>query len=312
MGTRHYDMFDIDDRVKFLREFITRTDAFAQQNDNGSYRKVTTGLTDELLLRHENGTETLGFYQMYNEGKIRWICYDLDTHGDENPFDTLTDVLKIQHRLDERDIPYLTEASGSDSSYHIWIFLDEVDVYKGYHWSRELIEGLDVDCEIFPKQSKPMEYGNLVKLPLAYNRKCNKWSKIINKRPNGYISVTRVNIGTYEPKLDEVTQRVTGSFTGVSFSGMKPCIERVIKECTQMTGTQGHDMRLAVVAELANHGWTREDICRTFVNQMDYSHDMTYTQVDSVYHYNKWRCSTLRNRCSGFISCDGCKYEGFE
>lgn len=309
-----YDMFDIPSRISFLKEFVTRKDAFAQQNDNGSYRKVTSGLTDDLLLEHEEGTETLGFYQMYNEGKVRWICYDLDTHGDELPEDAMVAAMLIQSRLDEREIPYLLEASGSDSSYHIWVMLDEVEVFKAYHWSRELIECLEIDCEIFPKQSKPMEYGNLVKLPLAYNRKVSKWSKIINKNPDGSVSVTRVNIDDYEPKLTEVEHRttLTSNFTGVTLSGIKPCMAKAISDCLQMTGTQGHDMRIAMVAELANNGWTRDGICGVFVNQMDYDFNMTYTQVNSVYNYNKWRCSTLRNRCSTFVNCKGCKYEDLE
>lgn len=310
-----YDMFDIPSRISFLKEFVTRKDAFAQQNDNGSYRKVTTGLTDELLIEHEEGTETLGFYQMYNDGKVRWVCYDLDTHGDELPETAMEATMDILDRLVERDIPYLLEASGSDSSYHIWVMLDEVDVFKAYHWSRELISGLEVDCEIFPKQSKPMEYGNLVKLPLAYNRKVSKWSKIINKNKDGSVSVTRVNIDDYEPKeLTEVERRTTSTsnFTGVAMAGIKPCMEEAIKECLQMTGTQGHDMRIAMVAELSNMGWSRADICGVFVNQMDYDSNMTMKQIDSVYHYNRWRCSTLRNRCSTFVKCDGCKYQEME
>jgi hypothetical protein len=251
---------------------------------------------------------------MYNIGSVRWVCYDLDTHGDEDAVETLVNVMAIQSRLEERDIPYLLEASGSDSSYHIWIMLDEVDVFKAYHWSRELISGLEVDCETFPKQSKPMEYGNLVKLPLAYNRKVLKWSKILNKNPDGSLSVTRVNISDYEPKLTEVEHRttLTSNFTGVTLSGIKPCMSKSIKECLQMTGTQGHDMRIAMVAELANNGWSRQDICGVFVNQMDYDFNVTYKQVDSVYNYNKWRCSTLRNRCSTFVNCEGCMYENLE
>ena len=46
-----------------------------------------------------------------------------------------------------------------------------------------------------------MEYGNLVKVPLAYNRKCNRWSKIINKDNNMYITVERINIDDYEPNI---------------------------------------------------------------------------------------------------------------
>lgn len=310
----NYDMYDIKRRVAFLHEFVTRKDTFAQQMGNGGYRKITEVLTDDMLVEHEDGIITLGFYQMYNEGKVRWVCYDLDTHGDESPEHTLMGAMLLRERLDLLELPYLVEASGSDNSYHIWIMLDETDVFKAYHWSRDIVSDLELDCEIFPKQSKPMEYGNLVKLPLAYNRKSERWSKIVNKDMNGHVNISRINIDSYEPTLTEVEHRTTSTtnFSGVQLSGLKPCIKQMIEDNVQMTGTQGHAMRIAVVAELSNSGWTFDDICKVFQKQMDYDDDMTRSQVQSVLHYNRMRCATLRIKCSTFIKCKGCKYNGCE
>jgi hypothetical protein len=311
-------MFYTRDRVNFLSNFITRYDVYAKQVDDGSYRKVTDGfVTRDLLKQHESGDVTVGFYQMYNEGTVRWICYDLDSHGDDCPVTTLLNTLNIRERLDSMGIPYLVERSGSPNSYHIWIFLEPVDVFKAYYWARELIDGLDVECEIFPKQSKPMEYGNLVKIPLALNRKTNGWSKIITRDEFHNVTVETVDISGYEPHVDTRINSVTHHtgityHTGVNFGGMKPCIERLIKSDEQLTGTQGHFTRIAIVAELASLGWSRPDICEVFESQNDYDFITTSQQVDSVYHYNRIRCSTLRNRCSSFINCKGCKYEGIE
>ena len=95
-------------------------------------------------------------------------------------------------------------------------------------------------------------------------------------------------------------------------SGIKPCIEYIINNNVQLTGTQGHFMRIAIVAELASLGWSRGDICEVFERQADYDFITTSNQIDSVYNYNRIRCSTLRRNCSGFINCKGCKYEGCE
>ena len=93
-------MLSHEDRINFLCEFVTRYDAYAIQKENGRYCRVTKPLTYDLLKEHEAGLVTLGFYQMYNGGNVSWVCYDLDTHGDESPIDTLRDTCAIRERLD--------------------------------------------------------------------------------------------------------------------------------------------------------------------------------------------------------------------
>jgi hypothetical protein len=151
--------------------FINRNDAYAIQNKNG-YIKVDELLDTEIIQEHLNGNKTIGTYQLDNSGNVKWICFDIDSHDAHKQSDAIRDTLKLCDRLEMYRIPYVVELSGTECSYHIWIFLDECDVSVAYKFGREF--AVNIDCEVYPKQKyftldKP--YGNLVKIPSGINKK---------------------------------------------------------------------------------------------------------------------------------------------
>lgn len=302
----NYKLDTPDSKVAFLREIISRSDAYAKQSVNGRYAKIDGEITDELLYAHVNGNITIGAYQLH-DGFVNWLCYDLDTHGDEDSKATQVELLILCSRLDELRLPYYLELSGSNHSYHVWVFITDIDVSIAYKFSRNLVIGLGLTCEIFPKQStaeKP--YGNLVKLPLGINQKNGNRSQFLE---NGIdfkrIDLLYTRLPKYEvKKTKELTVGRVSNTPQQLPSNIRPCIKNVIDNNLQMTGGDGHLMRIAIVAELK--ALPLNSLIAIFKGQNDFDYDTTVEQINSVRHYNRISCSRLQTNAKRFLVCNGC------
>ena len=142
--------------------------------------------TLEVLKKHINAEIMphgerfcMGVYQIGKDDTVSWICYDLDNHDNSNP-DVKKDVTLLLAVLDKYSIPYLLEASGSEDSYHVWVFLVPTRTYNAFKFSRQVAAEACIKCEIWPKQqsidSARAEFGNPVKLPLCYHNKSGRRS----------------------------------------------------------------------------------------------------------------------------------------
>jgi hypothetical protein len=180
--------------------FINRYDTYAIQVGNNGYRRVTETLTPDIVNKHLEGDITIGTYQLSIFNKVKWVCIDIDSHGDADPVQVQIDSLEICNRLDAYRIPYICELSGSCVSKHIWLLMDNVDATKAYHFGRELIKGYNY--EVYPKQSSlgRKGFGNLVKLPYGVNRKNYIRSKILKV---GCRELTKINLDVYEIPVDQ-------------------------------------------------------------------------------------------------------------
>lgn len=285
--------------------FINRNDAYAIQNKNG-YIKVDEPLDTKIIEEHLNGNKTIGTYQLDNNGKVKWICFDIDAHNTNKQSDAIRDTLKLCNRLEIYNIPYIVELSGTECSYHIWIFLNECDVSVAYKFGREF--AVNIDCEVYPKQKyfrldKP--YGNLVKIPCGINKKNGKRSEIV------YISnsLRLVRLHDSEPNvpytpLDSMVSDDRDSLqphnninnnNSVISSEIRPCMLAAINGDIQMTGSGGHVLRCALVPELrACLNLSVDEIVEMFSNQSDFDSDKTREQVNSLINYNRYGCDILR------------------
>jgi len=154
--------------------FIVRDDVFAIQLDDGRYIKKEEPLTDEIIRKHLSGEITIGVYQLSKDSKVKWICFDVDS--------TVDDAKKIYNYIKEK--PVYNGSVGLEYTggrgYHIWIFLDKLyPSDKVRNLGFKILENINISCELFPKQDKAINYGNLVKLPLGIHRKYNKRSFFI-------------------------------------------------------------------------------------------------------------------------------------
>lgn len=323
-----FDLSRTDSKLKFIREFVNRWDAYAIQMQQG-YRKVDERITDELLLAHLSGRTSIGTYQLM-DGKVSWACYDIDAHDDELNKRADDMCFSIMCRLYELEIPFFFERSGTPHSYHLWIFLVPVDVTKAHYYFRDIVKDMDVDCEIYPKQrtDDPMKpYGNLVKLPLGCNEKNGNWSTTDSREQE----IIRYDIRDYEPDLSfeysassvearhDAQGREISNGMGVELKSfprlsvmplnIRPCLSRASR--MSLTGTSGHVMRCALVPELKQcQRMSFEEVVMFFGSQGDFSPDRTREQVQSLWKYNRYSCAYLYNNARSYVDCDNCEWIG--
>lgn len=85
---------------------------------------------------------------------------------------------------------------------------------------------------------------------------------------------------------------------------MRPCILAALNE--QLDGSDGNDMRVAVVCEALASGKSREETIGLFKHQADFNEATTAKYVDYSIAKSPWRCETLQEKCSSFINCNNC------
>lgn len=318
------------DKNRFIRDFIfNRYDVHAQQKVSvGSWFKSESEFNDDLIKSHFNGSKTIGSYTLRPGNVVKWICFDIDAHyKEETPQEEIikkeleadTNVDKLCNVLSSSNIPFIVEASGSSHSYHIWLFLKDVEAVKAKSFGDSIIKSLGIDCEVFPKQTKITRkgYGNLVKAPLGTHQKHGGLSKIKIDgewvRDFESIDIGIIDISDYvipeKPKRKSRTKTNHTHLTSIpAITGVRPCIQNAL--LMSLTGTHGHAMRIAIVREFYNFGMTDvEKLANLFKNQADFDFDTSKYQVESIIkdQYSIWSKETLNERCSTFIDCEKCE-----
>lgn len=255
---------------------------------------------------------------------MKWIVYDIDDH--DNVGDTDIDLYVLTKRLRERNVPFIDERSGSPGSHHLWVLLSEpVCTATAFQWANELVvddNGFKlVDCEVFPKQKtvnpkKP--YGNLVKLPLGLNRRCNRFSSFDSAGLNGdVVDVELMDLNGYEPSGVQLRTFSKGSkpngnveVASVSsvvsvYSGVRPCVQALLDQKVQMVHYHGHKLRIAVSSEILNvTDLSNTEVAKLFRFQSDYEFGKSLYYVESVNGYHRPKCETIRRHCKGLNCLD--------
>jgi len=142
------------------------------------YKKVVGLVNENLINEHLEGNITIGVYEL-KEKKVKWACLDFDKDTEED----FNNAKILFNKLKEDGLNPLAELSGGGKyKTHIWILCDcEAEDIKNY--LEDVCEREKVKPhEIFPKQTevKKGDYGNLVKLPLAYHLKTKRRSCFLN------------------------------------------------------------------------------------------------------------------------------------
>ena len=185
--------------VALKLRFVNRSDTYAIQQKDNSYRRIDKPLTEDVILKHLDGKVTVGPYQLdLTNNHVKWACFDIDP-------ERIPESKKIAEKICEQasrffgDKAAILEASRfPDESYHIWILFDPAIPAKvAKLLAQKILEAAkldEVDIEIFPKQEEVSEdgYGNLVKLPLGIHRQYGKRSQFLDKQtfkplPNDYV-----------------------------------------------------------------------------------------------------------------------------
>jgi len=175
---------------KFLELFIVRSDCYALQRLDGSYVKLDSGISIDVLLRHLIGLESISVYPLLQSGSdtvARYICFDLDIPD--------LDVLRqMGVTLESHGIPrsaMLFEFTGR--AYHLWVMFSQLYPSRTLYWIGRFF--LDIFSEIFRDRAQdrdPVElfpthpdlnsvnYSKPIRLPLGINRKTNRRSMFVD------------------------------------------------------------------------------------------------------------------------------------
>ncbi len=315
----------VNNRLQILRELCYRWNAYAMQNDDGTYCKQDGELSDELLQDHLDGVITIGAYNLGPENMVRWLCFDVDAHRDKE--DTDYDFIARQVTAEKNKnmicnflfmlgVPHKLEASGSLFSYHVWIFLKPVKAQIAKAFGKAILKELDIKkIEVFPKQDKINQnngYGNLVKLPFATHRKNGNLSVIWHNgefvRDFDEMMIGAIDISDYVPDKEEIP----ASHSMGTTQGVRDIFRWALNQ--NLSGQEGHWMRIAICREFWCNGLTDlTSIAKLFANQSDYTLEFSYKKVADILasEYNRWKWATLVDRCPDMVAAymAGRRYE---
>lgn len=180
---------------KICEKFATDQGYFVEQIDDGSYRKKSGLVNNELIEAQLRSCGSIAIYQRNIDLTIKWICFDFDIlkANLENELRTrasneLTRALTVFcTQLDEMKIPYLLEFSGN-RGYHVWVIFNEPTNYRtGYDIQQAILDkaGLEYDenligVDLFPHSATPSgSIGSGVKMPLSKHKKSGLYSYLI-------------------------------------------------------------------------------------------------------------------------------------
>ena len=160
--------------------------AYALQQNDGTYRPVRKPVTNQVLMWHLAGHETVGTYIGHNVGDqtmAKTLCFDVDS----GPDTALDEIRAIKQALiDELGVP--PECLGIEFSgkkgYHLWlplIGLRPNAEFRRVGRAALLLAG--VKSEVYPKQDKVKDLGNLVKLPGGIHKVTGNHNDFIDTVP---------------------------------------------------------------------------------------------------------------------------------
>jgi hypothetical protein len=262
----------------------------------------------------------MGVYQIDPKtDTVSWICFDLDRHKPEDP-DPKEAVQRILAVLGSYSIPYLLESSGSPDSYHVWVFLVPTKTNNAYEFSLWISKAAKVKCEIWPKQRgfsdrRGKDYGNLVKLPLAYHNKTGQRSIFLDPitfEPMEYVQLPGlVRLFEY-PASEKAKQRSkTSAQSTVEYHEFRSCLKSILESGHPLEGPEGNEMRVVIGAEAKWSDLTLDDAVKLFQNVPDFDETITRNYLEYIYRgpYNRYRCDTILDKSSSIISpyCMKCK-----
>ncbi len=154
----------------WLRLFVNRSQPYALQQPDGSYRRIYEPCAPALLARHLAGELTLALSSTDTRGWCRWVCLDVDVPG------SLPQLLEVRDALaDVAALSGLVEASRR--SGHLWLLFDEpvpataARFTVGEALAEICAQGVEVPTlELYPDTGVAGALGHAVRLPWGVHR----------------------------------------------------------------------------------------------------------------------------------------------
>jgi hypothetical protein len=158
--------------------FVNCWDAYAVQQRDGSYWRVTEPLTLQGIAAHLAGQWTLGSYLLDQDSRCTFAVFDADSA------DGLARLGMLAEELHRAGIPSLLEASRRGG--HLWLhFVEATPAWQVRAWLLPYAEALG--AELYPKQDAlvPGGSGSLIRLPLGRHQRSRGWYPFLARSTSG-------------------------------------------------------------------------------------------------------------------------------
>lgn len=339
VNTYHGILSDYEEGRKAVAAFLAlyfchRTDCYAVQTYNKLHKKWVYYPEDgclndydlDIITAHLRAEKvglgrrfTIGVYQIDPKtDTVSWICFDLDRHKPEDP-DPNESVRRLLDVLGSYCIPYLLESSGSPNSYHVWVFLVPTKTNNAYEFSQWLAKAAKLGkCEIWPKQRgysdrRGKDYGNLVKLPLAYHNKTGQRSIFLDPvtfEPMEYVQLPGlVRLFEYPDAKQRSEVSVQSTAKCPKF---RSCFKSILESGHSLEGSDGNEIRVAIGCEAKCADLRIDEAVKLFQNLPDFDEAITRKYLEYIYSgpYKRYRCDTVLEKAGPIIRpyCKKCRF----
>lgn len=305
--------------------------------DKKIYKKdIDPSLFLEIINKKQTGIYSQYFDKKHRK-RDNWfcgyMCIDIDLHGKLYTAENLKraqDLLTIIKSKSD-DYLFLSEKyiyiERTKHGFHLWLFFEKNILQKYILYYIKIIEnnitvkfkeifGDNYIVEFFPKGENHIGgYGAAVFLhDLPVNKKPNKIHKISKNKIKDIVnSAKKLNYDSVRKrgnkkkiKIKKTTNKIEKNDTTELLErycrtvGARKCIVNVLKGRVKLHGTNGNTMRVRIVQELANLGYTAKQIVPAFYYQSDFNTTKT------LYHVKK----CIENGYP-FPSCESIRRTGY-
>lgn len=257
-----------------LQTLIGNPNAYAIQQLDGTYLPLRERLTPKILRHHLAHEYTVGTYIVKGD-RARTLVFDIDTPG-VNSMDVASGIRRVL--IDSFRIPPHSvgiEFSGK-KGHHVWVVLAN---YVPASQLRRLGQAVallaDFKGEVFPKQDKTVDLGNLVKLPGGLHRVTGVENNFVGDTPRPML---RADWGFVEATIP--AEQVGHSPSREYREDRYPCMETCQQEGA-LTGSR--HMELLQLAVMLRRGGVTEDNVRLIVERTnELSEPMDEREIENI------------------------------
>lgn len=320
--------------------FKFRADTYAEQQEDGSYKRIFRRLTTEDLKAHIiDHTKVLALYPSVG-GKCFIGAIDLDIPHKEVDKEEGWRLLERQIKSIVEQLyslgiskPVLVEKTGG-RGYHIWIFSEELQASQMYDFLKQIIDSLGIEAEIFPIDTIERGIGRGIRPPLGTHllyksrsffvdsnfKEIELTHQMIMDIDNHKITIEDMNrlgilsndsIKDYHGyQIDYKNVPKVSSFEEV-YDEIRPCFQGIYDDKMETKGGEGWNFMTAAAAEILANGGRDADVHTYFSVQEQYKKRITNKHLRPIKQKNlmPFTCDKLIERCSKYVGiyCGDCR-----
>jgi len=213
--------------------FSGRTDTYALQQRDGTYRNIKEPVTPTLYKSHCQGKLTLSIYPT-SLGACQVAVIDIDSLTPQ----AQDRLLFIKRWLAQKEIPSFIEPSGR-RGYHLWLVLKKwLPVKKVHRLLKAAVDEAEEELgkpsyliEIFPTPAPGL--GKCVKLPFGKHQVTGNFTKFVDERfipyPDWGVGVIDSSLPISEDQLDWVIADLPEEVPAKAPQRGLPCFSRMME-----------------------------------------------------------------------------------